>query len=132
MYLFFYFGDINCSSEAFLIQPYRRTLRAIAKSLVRLEFTSVAKHNTYVPRCFPAEVCAMFPDASIVDDGTPAATHMDQVRYGASRLPAGPRSLLVTHNAYGSTKAWRQSIACRVFGMANKVMGAPFRERKAL
>ena len=51
----------------------------------------------------------MFPDASIVDDGTPGATHMDQLRHGASRLPAGSRGLLVTH-----------------VGMA-KVLGAPFR-----
>ena len=50
-----YLDDIYCSSEAFLIQPYRRTLRAIAKPLVGLEFTSVAKNYTYVPRFFAAE-----------------------------------------------------------------------------
>ena len=100
-----YLDDIYCSSEAFLIQPpYRRTLRVIAKSLVGLEFTSVAKNYTYVPRCFAAEVRAMFPDASIVDDGTPGATHMDQLRHGASRLPAGSRGLLVTHVGNLSTK----------------------------
>ncbi len=108
-----YLDDIYCSSEAFLIQPYRRTLRAIAEPLVGLEFTSVAKNYTYVPRCFAAEVRAMFPDASIVDDGTPEATHMDQLRHGASRLPSGSRGLLVTH-----------------VGMA-KVMGAPLFRGKA-
>ena len=104
-----YLDDIYCSSEAFLIQPYRRTLRAKGKPLVGLEFTSVAKNYTYVPRCFAAEIRTMLPDASIVDDDTPGATPMDQLRHGASRLPAGSSGLLVTH-----------------VGVA-KIMGAPFR-----
>jgi hypothetical protein len=83
-----YLDDIYCSSEAFLIQPYRRTLRAIAKPLVGLEFTSVAKNYTYVPRCFAAEVRTMFPDA----------------------MTTGRREQFI----YGSTKAWSKPIACRV------------------
>ena len=51
-----YLDDIYCSSEAFLFQPYRRTLLAKGKPLVGLEFTSVAKNYTYVPRCFAAEI----------------------------------------------------------------------------
>ena len=51
----------------------------------------------------------MLPDASIVDDDTPGATPMDQLRHGASQMPAGSNGLLVTH-----------------VGVA-KVMGAPFR-----
>ena len=39
-----YLDDIYCSSEAFLLKPYRCTLRAKGKSLVGLEFTSVAKN----------------------------------------------------------------------------------------
>ncbi len=44
-----------------------------------------------------------------MDDDTPEATPMDQLRHGASQLPAGSSGLLVTH-----------------VGLA-KVMGAPFR-----
>ena len=89
VFLVAFLDGIYCSSDAFLIQPYRRTLRAKGKPLVGLEFTSVAKNYTYVPRCFAAEIRAMLPDASIVDDDTPGATPMDQLRHGASQLPAG-------------------------------------------
>ena len=84
-----YLDDIYYSSEAFLFQPYRRILRAKGKPLVGLEFTSVAKNYTYVPRCFAAEILTMFPDASIVGDDTPGATPMDQLKHGASCLPIG-------------------------------------------
>ena len=39
----------------------------------------------------------MLSDASIVDDDTQGATPMDQLRHGASRLPAGSSGLLVPH-----------------------------------
>ena len=77
--------------------------------MVGLEFASVAKNYTYVPRCFAAEILTKFPDASIVDDATPGATPMDQLKLGASRLPIGSRGLLITH-----------------VGVA-KIMSAPFR-----
>jgi hypothetical protein len=85
-----YLDDIYCSSEAFLFQPYRRILGAKSKPLVGLEFTTVAKNYTYVPRCFAAEIREMFPNASIVNDNTPGATPLDQLKDGASRLPWGP------------------------------------------
>jgi hypothetical protein len=50
-----YLDDIYCSSEAFLVRPYRRIFGAKGRSLVGLEFTNVAKNSTYVPRCFAAE-----------------------------------------------------------------------------
>jgi hypothetical protein len=53
------FDDIYCYSEAFMFQPYRRTLRARGKPLVGFEFTSVVKNYTYVPRCFAAEILQM-------------------------------------------------------------------------
>ena len=83
-----YLDDIYCSSEAFLFQPCRRILGARSKPLVEPEFTTVAKNFTYVPGCFAAEIRDMFPNASIVDDNTPGATPMDQLKDGASRLPA--------------------------------------------
>ena len=84
-------------------------LQKLGKPLVGLEFTSVAKNYTYVPRCFAAEILTKFPDASIVDDDTPGAMPMDQHKHGASRQPIGSRGLLITHA-----------------GVA-KIMGAPFR-----
>ena len=51
----------------------------------------------------------MFPYASFVDDATPGAAPMDQLRLGASRLPRESSGLLITH-----------------VGVA-KVLGAPFR-----
>ena len=66
--------------------------------MVGLEFSNVAKNNTYVPRCFPAEIRDML-----------GATPKDQLRHGASRLPAGSSGLLISHVG------------------AVKVMGAPFR-----
>ena len=104
-----YLDDIYCSIEAFLFQPYRRILGAMSKPLVGLEFTTVAKNYTYVPRCFAAEIREMFPNASIVNDNTPGATPLDQLKVGASRLPLGSSGLLISH-----------------VGVA-KVMGAPFR-----
>ena len=63
----------------------------------------------YVPRCFAAEIRDMFPNASIVNDNTPGATPLDQLKDGASRLPVGSSGLLISH-----------------VGVA-KIMGAPFR-----
>ena len=92
-----YLDDIYCSSEAFLVRPYRRTLGVKGRSLVGLEFTNVAKNSTYVPRCFAAKARALFPDASFVHDTTPGATPMDQLKLGASRLPRGSSGRLITH-----------------------------------
>ncbi len=68
--------DFSSSCEAFLFRQYRRVLVAKRRSLVGLEFSNVANNNTYVPRCFPAEIRNMFPNASLVDDDTPK----DQLR----------------------------------------------------
>jgi len=46
---------------------------------VGLEFRKVSKNYTYVPRRFSAEICNMFPNASIVDEKTPGATPMHQL-----------------------------------------------------
>jgi hypothetical protein len=88
-----YLDDIYCSCEVFLFRSYRRVLVAKGRSLVGLEFSNVANNNMYVPRCFPAEIRDMFPDASFVDDDAPGATPKDQLRPGASRRPAGSSGL---------------------------------------
>ena len=92
-----YLDDIYCSSEVFLFQPYRRILGARSKSLMGLEFTTVAKNFTYVPCCFAAEIRDMFPIVSIVNDNTPGATPTEQLKDGASRLPVGSSGLLISH-----------------------------------
>ena len=92
-----------------MFRPYRRVLVAKGRSLVGLEFSNVAKNNTYVPRCFPAEIRDMFLDASFVDDDTPGATPKDQLRHGASRLPAGSSGLLISH--VGWLKSWERHYA---------------------
>ena len=45
-----YLDDIYCSSEAFLFQPYRRTLLAKGKPLVGLEFTSHVRTSLFCRR----------------------------------------------------------------------------------
>ena len=74
-----YLDDIYCSSESFLFQQYRRILGTKSKPLEGLEFTAVAKSYSFVPRCFAAEICNMFPNALIVDEKTPGATPMHQL-----------------------------------------------------
>jgi hypothetical protein len=61
--------------------------------LVGIEFSNVAKNNTYMPRCFSAEIRDMLPDVSFVDDVTPGVTP----GAGASRLPAWSSGLLISH-----------------------------------
>jgi len=87
-----------------LFQPYRRILGAKSKQLVGLQFTPVAMNYMYVPRCFAAEICNMFPNATIVVDNMPGATPTDQLKDGASRMPVGSSGLLISH--VGVAKSW--------------------------
>jgi hypothetical protein len=65
------------------------------------------REYSYVPRCFPAKFRDVFPDASFVDDDTPGATSKDQLRHGASRLPAGSSGLLISQ--VGWLKSWERT-----------------------
>ena len=106
--MFPYLDDITSPCEAFLLRPFSRALQ-LEGPKIGLHFDTASKNYIYVPRCFAAEIRAMFPDAAIVDDDTPGASPKAQLEFGARQLAAGSTGLLISH-----------------VGVA-KLMGAPLR-----
>ena len=99
-----YLDDITSPCEAFLLRPFSRALQ-LEGPKIGLHFDTVSKNYIYVPRCFAAEIRAMFPDAAIVDDDTPGASPKAQLEFGARQLAAGSTGLLISHVGVAKLKS---------------------------